>query len=154
MQWAEGLKTACITVSDFDKTGSEQSVLVEPAHLRAGMAERMARTPGQIAFWQHAQGDDWEAVIEADTDLLLRIADRGGRLAPPSLETIAAPVLFTATLDDTLLPNVAAQLGSMTERIPDARLYLTKGGGHPLMWSKPDEFRAVCDLFLRQLAIS
>lgn len=34
MQWAEGLKTACITVSDFDKTGSEQSVLLEPAHLR------------------------------------------------------------------------------------------------------------------------
>lgn len=37
MQWAEGLKTACITVSDFDKTGSEQSVLVEPAHLRAAV---------------------------------------------------------------------------------------------------------------------
>jgi len=34
MQWAEGLKSACITVSDFDKTGSEHSVLVEPAHVR------------------------------------------------------------------------------------------------------------------------
>ena len=37
MQWAQGLKTACITVSDFDKTGSEQSVLVEPPHLRTAV---------------------------------------------------------------------------------------------------------------------
>ena len=122
-----------------------------PDLLRAGMREREARTPGQVAFWQAAQGEDWESVVDADTALMRRIADRGGRLAPEELGAIAVPVLFTATLDDPLLPNVAAQLTSMTRRIPDARLYLTKGGDHPLMWSKADEFRAICDLFLRQV---
>ena len=119
-----------------------------PDLLRAAMQDREARTPAQIGFWQAAHGEDWEQPVNADTDLLLRIADVGGRLAPEALETIQCPVLFTATLDDELLPNVAGQIPSMAQRIPDARVYLTKGGGHLLMWSRPEEFRAVCDLFL------
>jgi len=123
-----------------------------PDLLRAGMRDREARTPGQIGFWQFAHGEDWEQPVNADTDLLLRIADVGGQLAPEALETIRCPVLFTATLDDELLPNVAGQLSSMAQRMPDARVYLTRGGGHPLMWSRPEEFRAVCDLFLQQIS--
>jgi len=119
-----------------------------PDLLRAGMRDREARTPGQVGFWHFAHGEDWEQPVNADTDLLSRVADLGGRLAPEALETIQCPVLFTATLDDDMLPNVAGQIPSMAQRIPDARLYLTRGGGHPLMWSRPEEFRAVCDLFL------
>lgn len=122
--------------------------------LRKEMMARKARTPDQISFWEFAQGEDWASVVDADTDYMLRVADRGGRLAPEALSSIKAPVLFTATLEDSMLPNVAAQLTSMTVRIADARLYLTHGGDHPLMWSKPEEFRAVCDIFLKQIETS
>jgi valacyclovir hydrolase len=122
-----------------------------PDLLRTGMRDREARTPGQVGFWKFAHGEDWEQPVNADTDLLLRIADLGDRLAPEALEAIQCPVLLTATLDDDMLPNVAGQIPSMAQQIPDARLYLTKGGGHPLMWSRPEEFRAVCDLFLEQI---
>ncbi|MBN1250073.1 MAG: alpha/beta hydrolase, partial [Anaerolineae bacterium] len=143
--WLATLHPGCVSAVIADSTLE----VYPPDLLRAGMHEREARTPGQVAFWKMAQGDDWEAVVDADTCLMLRIAGRGGRLAPENLTAITAPVLFTATLDDTMLPQVAQQLTSMTQRIPDARLYLTKGGGHPLMWSKPDEFREVCDVFLQ-----
>ena len=122
-----------------------------PDLLRAGTRDREARTPGQVGFWQFSHGKDWEQPVNADTNFLLRIADLGGRLAPEALETIQCPVLFTATLDDDMLPDVAGQIPSMAQRIPDARIYLTKGGGHPLMWSRPEEFRAICDLFLEQI---
>jgi len=115
------------------------------------MRDREARTPGQVGFWQFAHGVDWERPVDADTDLLLRIADLGGRLAPEALETIQCPALLTATLDDDMLPDVAEQLPSMAQQIPNARIYLTKDGSHPLMWSRPEEFRAVCDLFLEQI---
>lgn len=122
-----------------------------PDLLRAGMQGREERSPGQIGFWTLAHGEDWDQVVDADSNMLRRLADRGGRLAPEDVESIQCPVLFTATLDDSMLPNVAAQLSSMTTRIPNARLYLTKGGDHPLMWSRAEEFRTVCDLFLEQI---
>ena len=64
-----------------------------PDLLRAGMRDREACTPGQIGFWQFAHGEDWEQPVDADSDMLRRIADRGGRLAPEALETIQCPVL-------------------------------------------------------------
>jgi len=122
-----------------------------PDELRAEVHGREARTPGQVGFWRFAHGDDWEQPVDADSRLLLRLADLDGRLAPEALETIGCPVLFTATLDDDSLPDVAVQVPSMAQRVPDARVYLTHGGAHPLMWSRPDEFRAVCELFLHNL---
>ena len=122
-----------------------------PDLLRAGMRDRERRTPDQMAFWRDAQGPDWEQVIEADTAMLRRLADRGGRMAPEELDQIRCPVLLTATLDDSLLPEVARHLPDQARLIPDARLYLTKGGDHPLMWSRAREFRRVCRLFIEEL---
>ncbi len=132
---------------------ADSSVAVYPPELlRAGMQEREARTPGQIGFWKFAHGDDWQQAVDADSAMLRRLADRGGRLAPEALDTIRCPVLFTATLDDEMLPSVEKQIPAMAQQIPDARVYLTKGGGHPLMWSRAEEFRTVCNLFLEHLS--
>jgi valacyclovir hydrolase len=122
-----------------------------PDQLKAGIREREARTPGQIGFWQFAHGENWEQPVDADSDMLRRLADRGGRLVVEALEVIKCPVLFSATLDDESLPDVAVQVPAMAQRIPDARVYLSKGGSHPLMWSKPEEFRTIADLFLKQI---
>jgi valacyclovir hydrolase len=124
-----------------------------PDLLHAAMRDRERRTPDQVAFWRDAQGSDWEQVIEADTAMLHRLADRGGRMAPEELDKIRFPVLLTATFDDSLLPDVGSQLPDMARMIPDARVYLTKGGDHPLMWSKAGEFRRVCHLFMEELRL-
>jgi len=39
---------------------------------------RAQRTPGQVAFWEAAHGADWEQVVGADTEMLARLARRGG----------------------------------------------------------------------------
>jgi len=111
--------------------------------------ERAQRTPSQIAFWQSAHGNDWEQVIEADTDLIRRFVERGGDWFGSRLGEIQCPVLLTASMQDAALPHVARQNCRMAEQIPDCRLYLHNEGGHPLMWSQPEVFRAVTDLFLR-----
>jgi hypothetical protein len=36
----------------------------------------------------------------------------------------------------------------MLAQMPAARLYLHHTGAHPLMWSRPHDFRAVADRFL------
>jgi pimeloyl-ACP methyl ester carboxylesterase len=62
--------------------------------------------------------------------------------------TIACPVLLTASLTDSLLPDVPAQTVAMAQQIPDCRLLLVNGGDHPLLWSRLREARAVIDAFL------
>lgn len=119
-----------------------------PAWLHWAMDTRSARSPGQIQFWSGAHGDDWAQVIEEDTAMLRRIADRGGALFGDRLAAIRCPVLVTVSRGDPVLPDVAVSQLAMIEEIPDSRLYLAKQGGHPMMWSNAVEFRAAADAFL------
>ncbi len=113
--------------------------------------KRAQRTPGQVAFWQKAHGDDWTQVVEADSDYLLRFEKTGGDCFHGRLKEIRCPVLLSASLEDESLPQVEAQLHAMAEQIRAARLYLAQTGGHPLMWSRPEEFQREADQFLASL---
>lgn len=112
------------------------------------IADRAQRAQGQISFWQGAHGPDWEQVVEADTEMLRRCAASGGDWFGGRLPQVRCPVLLTASKGDTLVPDVALQLGRMAEQIPDCRAFLNNEGGHPLMWSRPRDFWAVADHFL------
>jgi valacyclovir hydrolase len=122
-----------------------------PGFWQAAVADRAQRTPGQVSFWTFAHGADWEQVVNADSAMIQGVQTGvdiyGGRLAE-----ITCPVLLTASLADDLLPrDVGEQLCAMARQIPDCRVFLANRGGHPLMWSRPEDFRAACDLFLQRL---
>jgi pimeloyl-ACP methyl ester carboxylesterase len=97
---------------------------------------------------QHAHGDDWEQVIAADNDLMLRLAERDGRWFERSLSEIRCPVLLTGSLQDSMLHDGANQMVEMATQIPESQLVLVNGGEHPLIWSRPHLFRQVADRFL------
>lgn len=110
--------------------------------------ERTQRSPGQVAFWEYAHGEDWAQVVDADTDLIRRFVARGGTWAEGRLGEIRAPVLFTASAQDTMLPAIRTELLAMSAKIPHSRVYLHHEGDHPLMWSQPEVFRYQADFFL------
>jgi len=121
-----------------------------PGFWEAAVAERAQRTPGQASFWASAHGADWEQVVDADSAMLSHIPSGvdlyGGRLAGT-----ACPVLLTGSLADDMLPHDAGeQLCAMARQIPDCQVFLTNRGGHPMMWSRPEDFRSACELFLRR----
>ncbi len=122
-----------------------------PEMLRKNVEGRSRRTPAQIAFWQRAHGDNWQQVVEADSDVLLRLAERGGDWFNGRLKEIVCPVLFTASREDEALPNVIRQVCRMAEQVPDSRVFLNNRGAHPLMWSQVKDFRHVSDYFLETL---
>lgn len=124
---------------------------IEPAGLRVEVAHRAQRTSGQVGFWRLAQGDDWERVVNADSAFLLSLAGRGGDAVGDALGRIRCPVLLTGSARDDLVPGLAAGLVAMLGEIPDARAFVAGSGGHPLMWSRPAEFRAAADVFLQMV---
>ncbi len=99
-------------------------------------------------------GEDWQAVLDADTAYLRRLADRGGYAVPDYvLNAIPCPTLLTGHLQDPLLPGLAAEFARLSALIPRCALFLAADAGHPyiehpLMWSDPQGFRAVVERFL------
>jgi len=122
-----------------------------PDVLRAEVSSRRERHPEAVAFWQHAHGDDWDRVIEADSELLLRLAERDGRWFEEGLSGIDCPVLLTGSLQDSMLHDGPAQMAEMAREIPESELVLINGGDHPVMWSRPDQFRRIAHSFLAAL---
>jgi pimeloyl-ACP methyl ester carboxylesterase len=122
-----------------------------PAPLQALLAERAVRSPGQHQFWAQAHGDDWADVVDADTAMLAAHAATGIDYFGDRLGSVGCPVLLTASLADPLLPEVGPQLCAMARALPQALLFFTNVGDHPLMWSRPDDFRLVADAFLQKV---
>ena len=112
------------------------------------LEDRAVRSEAQVNFWRFAQGEDWEAVIEADTAMLTRLVDRGGDWLGDSLSRIACPVFFTASLEDQMLIQPGTYILQMLAQVQDGRAYINQHGGHPLMWSDPDSFRKAIKGFL------
>lgn len=119
--------------------------VMPPEVLRANVAGREAGDPG---FWRAAHGDDWREVVAADSQMLLRLAERGGSFFGGRLAEVTAPVLFTASLADDLLPDPGAAACRMVREMPAARATLFGQGAHPLMWSRPQDFRRIAAEFL------
>jgi len=118
-----------------------------PGRLQAAVAERTRQTPEQVAFWRYAHGDDRRQVVDADSDLLL-LAQRSGDWFNGRLRESRCPVLFTASLRDEALLEVERQVCTMTKQVPGSRVFFANAGGHPLMWSRPEDFRCAADCFL------
>ena len=122
-----------------------------PERLRQEVSNRARRTKEQVDFWTYAQGEDWEEVVNADNKLLLDLAQRGGNIFKGQLKTIKCPVLFTGSLQDSLITDIGEQNINMAKQIPKSRVFFVNNGDHPLMWSCPNIFRSVCEQFLREI---
>jgi valacyclovir hydrolase len=126
-----------------------------PGYMAAETRNRAQRTPAQVAFWSAAQGEDWEDVVNADSDLFLRLEAANpdgieffhGRLAE-----IRCPVLFTVSLTDSLLHQPGNQALEAAQSVPESWLFAVNGGGHPLMWSRPAAYQAAVKGFLSSLS--
>lgn len=120
--------------------------------LSQAIQERSPCTEGQIGFWRRVHGEDWEQVVKADSDFLLRFERMGGDPFQGRLNEIQCPVMLSASLEDKSLPDGEAQLRRMAGQIKKCRLFLALEGSHPLMWSRADEFRREADQFLDDIS--
>lgn len=120
------------------------------ASVQAQLAARAVRSAAQQAFWAQAHGDDWAQVVAADTAMLAGYATSGIDFLGGRLGQVRCPVLLTASLADSALPAVGEQLPAMLRELPTGRLFLTNAGDHPLVWSRPEDFRLVADAFLER----
>jgi pimeloyl-ACP methyl ester carboxylesterase len=123
----------------------------DAAVVEAQLRERHRFTAGQVDFWQRGHGEDWEQVVNADSDLLRRFVAAGGDWFGGRLAEVQCPLLLTASLRDDMVERVDEQICSMALQVRGSRVFFNSAGGHPFMWSQPADFRRVADCFLSSL---
>ena len=104
-----------------------------------------------VEFWKKGHGEDWQQVIDAERDMLERFMAGGGDWAKGRLGKINCPVLFTGSRQDDDLPDINLQLPKMAAQVSHSQVYLSSQGGHPLMWTRPDEFYTEVNRFITSI---
>lgn len=112
------------------------------------LASRRDPPEEQRGFWHYCHGDDWRAVVDADTAAIERLVARGGDWLDVDLGRVDAPVLLTGSMSDPAVPDIAGEYRRLEDRLPHATMFLTTEGGHPLMWTRPALFHREALTFL------
>lgn len=114
------------------------------------IAERSNPTEDQAAFWYFSHGEDWHAVVDADTQMLIDLVDNGGQWLGESLTRISCPVLLTFSLQDQMVIEPVKYGFEVLNQLQNGRIFFSPKGNHPLLWSAPEEFRQAAQGFLGQ----
>lgn len=123
-----------------------------PPGFAAGLLkERAAARQDEQArgFYEWCQGEDWESVVDLDTEALVGYEKNQVRLFSAPIETIRIPLLITASRADEMLANdMEAECRYLKERNPNIRYKIYETGGHPLILSRAEEIAgAVTEFF-------
>ena len=110
---------------------------------------RAKADPAARAFYQWCQGEDWEWVVDQDTEALVRLAHCPGPLFPRPIEEIQCPLLVTVSREDEMLSgHCLEESKNWSAAAPQIICRIFETGGHPLLYSRAEELAAlICTFF-------
>jgi pimeloyl-ACP methyl ester carboxylesterase len=98
-----------------------------------------------IMFYKAMQGDDWESVVDNDTNVIAEHAKSIGRFFHKPLSELQADILMTGSNEDEFAACVDKDFyrktySKMIKDIGHGKIYIFEHGGHPAMLSNQAEF--------------
>lgn len=100
-------------------------------------------------YYEWCQGEDWEIVVDLDTEALLQCARERRPLFHKSLKELNVPILLTGSRKDEMCrPDLENEYKQMAAIIPDAKVYIFNQGGHPAILTNAEEFSQLIQGFL------
>lgn len=113
--------------------------------------ERQAAKKDEQArgFYEWCQGDDWEMVVDLDTEALVNYEKKHVRIFRAPIETIQVPLMITVSREDEMLANdMEAECRRLHEANPDISYHVFDTGGHPLITTRAEEIAGIVKEFL------
>jgi pimeloyl-ACP methyl ester carboxylesterase len=112
--------------------------------------ESAKRSAGFREYMRRMHGDDWESVIDADTDAVARHAAEIGAFFHRPLGELRVPLLATGSREDSMFP--AGHYERLFEEVRGlsgmVRTHIFERGDHPAMLSSAEEFASLAEAFL------
>lgn len=100
-------------------------------------------------FWQYCHGDDWESIVNNDTDVIIRHDKYIKNFFHKDLSQLNVPVMLSASLKDEYaeIVDMEKTYKILLTKIPNGKLHLFSTGGHPAMLSNAKEFSGIAKEF-------
>ena len=91
-------------------------------------------------------GDDWEKVLDADTEAVVNHAKTVGDFFHRSFSELQAKMLLTGSAEDEMFPkgHYEELFHNICSQTSFAKSYIFEHGGHPAMMSNMEEFVSMC----------
>jgi pimeloyl-ACP methyl ester carboxylesterase len=94
-------------------------------------------------------GDDWESVVDADTEAIIAHAKNIGAFFHKPIDELKVSLLLTGSAKDEMFPagHYHKLFESICSRTCMAKSHIFEQGGHPAMMSNMKEFISLCEEF-------
>lgn len=100
-----------------------------------------SKDPRSQAFSQWCHGDDFQQVIDFDTQTLLQMDRSKIPLFQESINKVLFPLLLTGSYKDTMCRrDLPQEYQQMQLLVNDCRIHLFAQGDHPAMFTNAEEF--------------
>lgn len=105
-------------------------------------------------FWEYCHGKDWEKIVDNDTDVVIRHGKLVKRFFHKDVSQLTVPTMITASLEDdefASIMDIEMVYKDLAEKIPNAKKYLFREGGHPAMITNAEEFSILTKRFFSNM---
>lgn len=100
-------------------------------------------------FYEWCQGEDWEFVVDLDTEVLINYERKNTRIFHRPIETIQVPLLITISKQDEMLANdMETECKHLHELNPKISYKIYDTGAHPLIASRAEEVAKLIKTFI------
>ena len=102
-----------------------------------------------VRFWRDCHGEDWEVVVDNDTQAIVRHHTTIKSFFHRELSSMNMPVLLTASHGDEFAAIVRfpETYADMLRKIPLGETHFFPAGGHPALLSNPAAFAELAEGF-------
>lgn len=117
--------------------------------------EESKKDAGAKAFYIYNQEDNWEKVIDNDTEAIFEHYKTIGKFFHKPLETMQPDVLLTGSKEDEFVSLVSHDFfentfSAILKKIKNGKMHLFDKGGHPAILSNGLSFANVAKKFLKE----
>ena len=104
---------------------------------------------GARQFYEWCQGEDWEKVVDLNTQALITCAVNKTPLFCKPLESLDTPILFMGSLEDGMCrQDMLEEYKEMDRLVGNGKIYMFETGGHPAVLSNAESAARVITDFL------
>lgn len=105
------------------------------------------------AFYIYNQGNNWEQVVDNDTDALYEHYKTIRKFFHKPLEMFSRPILFTGSNEDEFATCdfYKKTYSELLKKVKNGEMHLFDKGGHPAIMSNAVEFAKVANTFLTKI---
>lgn len=113
--------------------------------------EQSLQNPESVFFYQIMQGDDYEKIVNQDTQMMINHFREVRKFYHKPLETLAIPVLLLGSKQDEMYAFMKPSYEELIKENKYMKMHIVESGKHPAILSNPSESCEAIFAFIKEV---